>query len=327
MFDPSEDGGFGGFPFGGMMGGMMQGMSGRQRRRRGEDIAHPLKVTLEDLYNGKTAKLKLKKKVVCSACKGLGGKSGAVHSCRSCNGQGMKISIQPIGPGMVQQVQRVCPDCSGEGEVIDAKNRCKICLGKKVVEETKVLEVGVEKGMRDNQKLQFRGEGDQEPGIEPGDVIIVLQQQPHDTFKRKGDDLYVTLDISLTEALCGFKIPVKQLNGREKLITNPPGSVITPGSTRCLINEGMPSARGQGRGNMIVSFKINFPSSIEPEHLSKLEGLLPKRNAEPLNEGDDVESMILHDYIDSGGADDEDEEDERSGHAHGGPGGVQCASQ
>merc|ERR1712109_166222 len=106
---------FGGFsPFG--MGGMGMGGGGRRRhqRRRGEDTVHTLKVKLEDLHNGKTAKLKLTKKVICGACEGAGGKGNAVQKCYSCDGNGIKISIQPLGPGMVQQVQRVCPECSGD---------------------------------------------------------------------------------------------------------------------------------------------------------------------------------------------------------------------
>merc|ERR1719474_2236785 len=137
---------FGGFdPFGMGMGGGRR----RQQRRRGDDTVHTLRVTLEDLYNGKVSKLKLKKKVICGTCKGAGGKGNAVQTCSSCHGNGFKISIQPLGPGMVQQVQRVCPDCSGEGEVVDPQKRCKKCHGKKVCDETKILEVHVDKGMKE----------------------------------------------------------------------------------------------------------------------------------------------------------------------------------
>merc|ERR1712142_14971 len=72
------------------------------------------------------SKLKLTKKVICDACKGVGGKGNAVQKCYSCDGNGIKISVQPLGPGMVQQVQRVCPDCAGEGEVIDPRKKCKV---------------------------------------------------------------------------------------------------------------------------------------------------------------------------------------------------------
>ena len=87
----------------------------RNGRRRGEDMMHPLKVSLEDLYNGKTTKLQLSKNVLCSACSGQGGKSGAVQKCSACRGRGVRIMIRQLAPGMVQQMQSVCSDCNGEG--------------------------------------------------------------------------------------------------------------------------------------------------------------------------------------------------------------------
>ena len=78
-------------------------------------MMHPLKVSLEDLYNGKTTKLQLSKNVLCSACSGQGGKSGAVQKCSACRGRGVRIMIRQLAPGMVQQMQSVCSDCNGEG--------------------------------------------------------------------------------------------------------------------------------------------------------------------------------------------------------------------
>nr|CAD7447206.1 unnamed protein product [Timema bartmani] len=163
---------FGGSGLFGMgMGGMGGGM--RSRRQRGEDTVHPLKVTLEDLYNGKTAKLHLSKNVLCAACNGKGSKSGASHTCRACRGSGIRVAYRQLGPGMSQQIQTRCGECSGEGEVIIDKDRCTSCRGKKVQNQTKILEVHVDKGMKENQKIYFRGEGDQQVGVnkEPQDLL------------------------------------------------------------------------------------------------------------------------------------------------------------
>lgn len=98
-------------------GGLFGGMAHHGRRRqRGEDTVHPLKVSLEDMYNGKTAKLQLSRNIICKTCNGQGGKTGAVRQCRGCSGRGIKITINQFGRGMVQQMQTVCPDCQGEGE-------------------------------------------------------------------------------------------------------------------------------------------------------------------------------------------------------------------
>ncbi|XP_075884528.1 dnaJ homolog subfamily A member 2a isoform X2 [Nelusetta ayraudi] len=170
---------FGGGLFG-FMGGQSRSRNGG--RRRGEDMVHPLKVSLEDLYNGKTTKLQLSKNVLCSTCNGQGGKTGAVQKCTTCRGRGMRIMIRQLAPGMVQQMQSVCTDCNGEGEVISEKDRCKKCEGKKVVKEVKILEVHVDKGMKHGQKITFGGEADQAPSVEPGDIVLVLQEKDHEAL-------------------------------------------------------------------------------------------------------------------------------------------------
>lgn len=141
-----------------------------------------------------------------------GGKAGAVQKCVACRGRGMRIMIRQLAPGMVQQMQSVCTDCNGEGsspwaemffcfflsgrwsrasenvlrvcahkgEVINEKDRCRKCEGHKVCKETKLLEVHVDKGMKHGQKITFSGEADQAPGVEPGDIVLILQEKEHE---------------------------------------------------------------------------------------------------------------------------------------------------
>lgn len=321
---------FGGGLFGGMGGGR------RRTRQRGEDTVHPLKVSLEDLYNGKTSKLQLSKHVICSTCSGQGGKPGATVTCTTCQGRGVKVTLRPLGPGMMQQIQSVCPTCNGEGEMINEKDRCKACKGKKVTSETKILEVHVDKGMKDGQKIYFRGEGDQQPGVEAGDVVIVLQQKSHDKFKRQGDDLLTTHNITLTEALCGFSYVLKHLDGRDLVIRHPPGSVIEPGSTKLVPGEGMPHYRNPfEKGELFIKFDVEFPPNhfADEASISAIEKLLGGRPAFVPPVGEHVEEVDLHDYDpseqrdshhhpgSSSNAYDSDDED-----GHSGPG-VQCAHQ
>ena len=154
---------------------------------------------------------------------GVGGKEGAVQRCPNCRGTGMQIRVQQLGPGMMQQIQSMCGECQGQGERIDPKLRCKKCTGKKVNRERKILEVSVDKGMEDGQKITFGGEGDQEPGLEPGDIIIVLDEKEHATFKRNGTDLIMKMNINITEALCGFKKSIATLDNRTLIIQTIPG--------------------------------------------------------------------------------------------------------
>ena len=285
---------FGGGAFGG--GGSSRG----RRQKRGEDVVHSLKVSLEDLYNGTTKKLSLSRNALCSKCKGKGSKSGASSRCYGCQGSGMKITTRQIGPGMIQQMQHVCPECRGSGEVISDRDRCPQCKGNKVTQEKKVLEVHVEKGMRDGQKITFEGQADEAPDTVTGDIVFGLQLKKHPKFERKYDDLYVEHNLSLTEALCGFQFALTHLDGRQLLIKSNPGEVIKPGQYKAINDEGMPHhQRPFMKGRLFIQFNVDFPESgvFSPEQCRTLETILPMRASKQLAdmELDNCEETTLHD--------------------------------
>ncbi|XP_046445096.1 dnaJ homolog subfamily A member 1-like [Daphnia pulex] len=306
------------------------GGGGRGRReRKGKDVVHQMSVTLEELYNGSVRKLALQKNVVCDGCEGLGGKKGAVERCPNCRGSGMQVRIQQIGPGMVQQIQSVCGECQGQGERINAKDRCKICLGKKVVRERKVLEVHVDKGMVDGQKITFNGEGDQEPGLEPGDIIIVLDEKEHPVFKRSSDNLVMRMELTLVEALCGFRKSIRTLDERDLVISALPGQVFKQGDLKCILNEGMPHYRNPfEKGRLIIQFCVEFPRQLSQDVIPQLESLLPPRPEVIVS--DQAEEAVLMDFNPENEARRQREqreayyEDEDNPQ---GPRGVQCATQ
>ncbi|XP_046940212.1 dnaJ homolog subfamily A member 1-like isoform X1 [Lynx rufus] len=277
---------------------MFLGGGGRmQRERRGKNVVHQFSVTLEDLYNGATRKLALQKNVICNKCEGRGGKKGAVECCLNCRGTGMQIRIHQIGPGMVQQIQSVCMECHGHGERINPKDRCKSCNGRKIVQEKKILEVHIDKGMKDSQKITFHGEGDQEPGLEPGDIIVVLDQKDHVVFTRRGEDLFMCMDIQLVEALCGFQKPISTLNNRAIVITSHPGQIVKHGNIKWVLNKGMPIyRRPYEKGCLVIEFKVNFPENgfLSPNKLSLLEKLLPERKE--VEETDEMDQVELVDF-------------------------------
>lgn len=260
---------FGGGGFGG----------GRARReRRGKDVVHQLSVSLEELYKGTLRKLALQKNVICDKCEGRGGKVGAVEQCPTCRGTGMQVQIQQLGPGIIQQVQSMCTDCRGTGERINPKDRCKHCQGRKTIKDRKILEVHVDAGMNDGQKIIFNGEGDQEPGYEPGDIIVVLDEKEHSVFKRLGNDLFLRMEILLVEALCGFQKVIKTLDDRDLVITAIPGEVTRHSEVKYIANEGMPYYKNpMDKGRMLVQFIVNFPSEIPPQVIPALENCLPPR--------------------------------------------------
>ncbi|KAF2363874.1 Chaperone DnaJ [Trinorchestia longiramus] len=265
----------------------------RGRERKGKDVIHQMSVTLEELYNGTVRKLALQKHVICSKCKGVGGKKPP-EKCPTCRGSGMQVRVQQLGPGMVSQVQSMCGECRGQGERVNPKDRCKTCEGKKVVRERKILEVNVDKGMEDGQKIVFNGEGDQEPDIEPGDIVIVLDEQEHSTFKRMGNDLSLRVELSLVESLCGFQRPITTLDDRTIVISSIPGEVIKHESLKCVMGEGMPTYKSPfEKGRLVIQFHINFPEKVSPDVVSNLEKILPARPE--ILVPDDAEQYSLQD--------------------------------
>mgnify|MGYP003366229660 CR=1 FL=1 len=235
-----------------------------------------------------------------------------------------------MGP-MIQRFQTECDVCQGTGTIIDPKGRCKVCLGKKGVNERKILEVHVDPGMKDGQKVVFKGEADQAPGIIPGDVVFVVSEKPHKDFKRVGDDLVYEAEIDLLTAISGGEFSLQHVSGDWLKISIIPGEVISPGMRKIVEGKGMPVQKYGGFGNLLINFKIKFPEShfTDEENLKKLEDILPPRKEQVIPTDAHVDECVLSDFDPSkyngsnGRGQSYDEDDDEQGGAEG----VQCASQ
>lgn len=254
-----------------------------QRERRSEDVQHKLAVTLEDLYNGTTKKLSLSRNLPCDTCSGSGTKSGKKYECSTCRGTGVQVHIRPLGPGMVQQIQARCSSCNGSGQGTPAGDQCGSCKGKCLVSEKKTFEVHVEQGMKAGSKITLRGEaGCSEPGLAPGDVILLIAPKEHATFKRVNIDLIMRKSISLADALCGTKFFFKHLDGRTMEVVTPPGKVIKPDTFQRIADEGMPiHGRPFQKGNMYIHFVVQFPDTLADPSMAALRKALPTSPPEP----------------------------------------------
>ncbi|KAI9381956.1 hypothetical protein POPTR_014G055300v4 [Populus trichocarpa] len=244
------------FSRGGFGGG---GSSIGRRLKQGEDRVHSLRVSLEDSYNGTS--MKLSRNILCAKCKGKGSKSGASGTCHGCQDSGMKVPIQQIGLGMVQQMQQhVCPECRGSGELISEKDKCPLCRGNKVTQEKMIL---VFKSSQEPAFLRFLFSVPANCLTQlQGDVVAVLQLKEHPNFERKLDDLYVKRTINLTEALCGYQFSLTHLDGRQLLIKSNPGKIIKPGQNKAINDEGMPHyLRPFMKGKLYIRFNVEFPDS------------------------------------------------------------------
>ncbi|KAL8656752.1 MAG: hypothetical protein Q9226_002566 [Calogaya cf. arnoldii] len=308
------------FGMGGGMGGMNGGgprPSGPRKPRRGEDEEHPYNVTLEELYRGKTTKFASKKNVICSLCKGRGGKEKSKpKECVACHGRG---------------VQQGLKSCKGTGNIYRDKDRCKKCKGERVVEEKKVLEIYIPRGSKEGDKIVLEGEADQLPDQEPGSIIFSLVETEHGTFRRAGPDLSAEVQISLSEALCGFsRSLIKHLDGRGIHVKHPQsdGEPLRSKSVIKVPGEGMPYKKSELRGDLYLIINVEFPDAYwlkQDRHIQKLQELLPKP-ADPIQADtvDDVDYVKIA-SIDGFGAGNEgdqwEDEDEDDG------GQPQCAQQ
>mmetsp|Transcript_50624 Transcript_50624/g.83988 ORF Transcript_50624/g.83988 Transcript_50624/m.83988 type:complete len:177 (-) Transcript_50624:94-624(-) len=162
-------------------------------------------------------------------------------------------------PGFVQQVQMPCNDCGGTGKV--HKEKCPHCKGKKVIPGTKTLEIVIERGMADGEKIVFKGQAEQSPDMSPGDMVFILKTQPNTRFRRTGDNLHYVMHISLLEALVGFEKPITHLDSH--IVTVRRDRVTSPGDVITVGGEGMPKHKFPSeRGDLFVELIIDFPNSV-----------------------------------------------------------------
>jgi DnaJ homolog subfamily A member 2 len=267
---------FGGGGFGGFGGGGGMNFQHKQQRgpSKGKTVIFDLQLTLNEIYMGCVKKLKVKRNVICDKCQGTSIKSASSITdltCGDCKGIGMKTKVVQIAPGFMTQQQSPCQKCNGSGEFIPKSERCERCDGNKVVKTDTLLEINVEKGMKDGTKITFEGKSDEYPNTIPGDVIIVLRQKNPSScgFKRTpdGNNLIYKKTITLQEALCGYEFILKHLDGR-KLHIHSQTDIITPNCKRKISGEGMAirqKGKEIGKGDLFIEFDIVFP---DKQHLT-----------------------------------------------------------
>lgn len=274
-------------------------------RREGpaRPIVHPMKVGLELLYTGGTKRIRVNRDVPCQSCEGSGARPGATATriCPQCHGHGVEIVVQRLPIGNVQ-TQQTCSVCCGQTRVFATRDLCPTCKGSTQVTLPKEINVYIARGMKDKENLTYTGDGHHNPGYPPSDVVIVLQEKPHDLFIRRNDDLFVELELTIGEALCGFSKPLIHLDQRTILIKSRPGQVVQPQELRVVAGEGMPKLGGGqfDRGDLLVRFKVVLPpsGSIAPAQAEQLATLLSSVTGSPASstQQHDLDEYETQDY-------------------------------
>mmetsp|Transcript_17829 Transcript_17829/g.39091 ORF Transcript_17829/g.39091 Transcript_17829/m.39091 type:complete len:468 (+) Transcript_17829:21-1424(+) len=249
--------------------------AGGRKSHRGRPVTHDsvyeLQLSLEELYAGTTRNIVFTRDALCNTCEGYGGHDR--KQCSRCGGSGRQMHMQQMGL-FVQQVQTPCAPCGGKGYVIPAGKNCQSCKSKGIVKEKKSFEIRVESGALDATEYRFKGQADEAPGHDTGDVVIVVRQKPHKTFQRVKDSLLMSKKISLSEALCGFEISTQYLDGEQLVVRSKPGQVAKPGDILTVKGKGMPRPHGQQAGDLYLLLEVEFPKSMSAEAQDKLREVL-----------------------------------------------------
>ena len=219
-----------------------------------------LTLSLSEFYGGVTKQIPYSRTVICMNCAGKGSRSSI--SCNECGGTGMGENTYRVGP-MVFKNRGPCEACGGSGDRFSDADRCPDCRGRGVVRKEKTLDVCVKPGTPRGHKLRFAEAADQEPGRDAGDLVVILQEEPHSLYRRIGDDLVASIRVSLGTALCGTPETLELLDGQSLTLAPPPNFIVKPGTLGCLPGKGMPRFERPGEaGTLYLQFHISFPQTL-----------------------------------------------------------------
>ncbi|MHB8886609.1 MAG: molecular chaperone DnaJ [Methylovirgula sp.] len=259
-----------------LFGDMMGRRGGRTGgAARGSDLRYNLEITLEEAYSGKTANLTLPTSIVCESCSGSGAKPGAKpRACPTCGGYGRVRAQQGFF-----SIERTCPHCQGQGEIID--NPCSVCSGSGRVTRERSLAVNVPAGVEDGTRIRLAGEG--EAGMRggpQGDLYIFIAMKPHPFFQRDGADLFCRVPISMVQAALGGDVAVRTVDGGEAKVKIPEGT--QSGKQFKVKSKGMPMLRSRDIGDLYIQVTVETPQN------------LTKRQRELLQEFESLSSNTTH---------------------------------
>jgi len=237
--------------FSGIFTGNEQNAAGRRTRgpEPGTDLEYQAPVDFWTAIRGGNARIEIRRQEVCPTCHGQAS-SGAPMTCPECNGSGQVVQM-----GGRMKFNIPCPRCGGSGRITNA---CPTCQGEGLVHRTESIEFRIKAGTRDGQRIRLQGKGNAGTnGGAPGDLYVIVRTGTHPVFSRVGDDIHLTVPITIAEAALGSKVDVPTIEGRAQLRI-PPGT--QSGQKLRMRERGVESASAPGqRGDEIVTVEVVVP--------------------------------------------------------------------
>ncbi len=262
--------------FGSAFGGGFSGFGGfgGQRRVKGSNLRIRVKLNLEEVANGVEKKVRVKRKIQAEGV--------TYKTCTTCNGSGQMTKITNTILGRMQTAT-TCSTCGGAGKSIDNRPKDADAQGLKVVEETVSIKIpaGVEEGMQ----LKVSGKGNEAPGDGiPGDLLVAIETEEHQSLKREGDNLHYDLYISISEAVLGSSKEIDTVGGKVRIKLEPG---IQSGKILRLRGKGISSLNGYGSGDLLVHVNVWTPKELNKEQREFFERMQSDENFVPRPEKSD----------------------------------------
>ncbi len=265
--------------FGGAFGGSFGGSRGGGQRggQRGTNIRIKLKLSLEEISEGVTKKIKVNKYSSCSTCHGSGAKAGTQpRTCSTCQGSGQVTQVTNTFLGQMRTAS-VCPSCQGQGSIVTDK--CTSCRGEGIERGEEVIEVRIPAGVEEDMQLNMRGKGNAGQRNAPaGDLLIVIEEEEHPIFKRDGQHIFYDLYLNIADAALGTSVEIPTLSGKARVKID---EGTQSGKTLRLRGKGLPSVNSGQRGDMFATINVWTPQNLSNEERKMLESLRGSANFEP----------------------------------------------
>lgn len=275
-----------GFDFGG-------GRGRGAQRHQGGDLRVKVRLTLKDILTGTTKKFKIKKKIACPDCNGTGCEHGhSPQTCPDCHGQGFTIRQAQSIFGIMQQ-QVACQRCQGEGTIIT--NKCRNCQGDGIISGEEVVEVNIPAGVQEGMILNVPGKGHaaRRGGI-PGDIQVLIEEEPSDTFIRDANDIIYNLLLTVSQAALGDSVEIPTLENPVR-VSIKPGT--QPGTRMRLRGKGLPQVNSNGysygRGDIVINISVYIPENLSSNEKKAFESMKQSPN---LTAGEKIKKKIFDSF-------------------------------
>lgn len=254
--------------FGGFSGGG-GGFSGGQRRMKGSNLRIRVKLTLEEIANGADKKIKVKRKKQAEGT--------TYKTCSTCNGLGQVMRVTNTILGRMQTATP-CSTCGGSGQIIDKKSADTDVQGMQFIEET--VSIKIPAGVVEGMQLKVTSKGNDAPGNNgvPGDLLVLIEEQDHETLKREGDNLHYDLYISFPDAVLGTSKEIDTVTGKVRIKVD---EGTQSGKILRLRGKGIPSINGYGKGDLLVHVNVWTPKDLNREQKEFFERMVDDERFEP----------------------------------------------